>query len=309
MAGVDSNLLSPWFAILRPLNLLLVAITQLLIFFIVLNPFFSESVDYFLFGLFVLDTLIIGGSGFIINDIVDHKIDVINKPDKCYIPSPISLNAAYKYYIVLIAIGFLIAAYIAFKIDNIPYLAIYPCAVGLLYFYATRYKNSVIIGNVIVSIFVAFVATVLIVWMYPYVNNIADKSIVSHIYSLFIAYGSFSFLVNFARELVKDIEDMEGDKKLGLVTFPIKYGQKLSWNLAGILTLFCTVISLIYILSLSMDLFKTIILIIIITLPMGILGSIMMAFPKQQIPAKTASKILKIILLLGLISILIIQSQ
>jgi len=34
----------------------------------------------------------------------------------------------------------------------------------------------------------------------------------------------FAFLVNLARELLKDVEDMEGDRRENAVTLPVKYG-------------------------------------------------------------------------------------
>ena len=40
--------------------------------------------------------------------------------------------------------------------------------------------------------------------------------------------GFFAFIMTTAREITKDIEDIEGDKAEGAKTFPILYGTKLS---------------------------------------------------------------------------------
>ena len=48
------------------------------------------------------------------------------------------------------------------------------------------------------------------------------------IISTSIFLGFFAFVMTTARELTKDIEDIEGDKSEGAKTFPILYGTKIS---------------------------------------------------------------------------------
>ena len=43
-------------------------------------------------------------------------------------------------------------------------------------------------------------------------------------------------MINLIRELIKDIEDIEGDKEVGLSSFAIKYGTKVTNILVALIT-------------------------------------------------------------------------
>ncbi len=47
-----------------------------------------------------------------------------------------------------------------------------------------------------------------------------------------IILAVFAFLINLAREILKDIENMEGDRATGLKTIPILFGERKALNLA-----------------------------------------------------------------------------
>jgi 4-hydroxybenzoate polyprenyltransferase len=278
----------------------MVAGTQWVIFVLLLFPNLSEKPTLAQFFLFVLVTMIIGGSGYIINDIYDYKIDAINKPSKCYIPNPIDLRSAKIYYWTLILIGFCIACYLAIACDRIPFLIQYPLAAGLLYLYAKKLKSSILWGNIIVSIFVSYVSFVLYVWLGGFISN-------AHVSYFFIIYGIFSFLINMAREIIKDIEDINGDKSLGINTFPIRFGEKSGWQLAGVLTYLCGATSLFYLFMVSHDFVSKIFISTMILCPTILLGSVMVGYPKWKIDPSMASNLLKFLMLLGLLSITILN--
>jgi 4-hydroxybenzoate polyprenyltransferase len=217
---------SPFIKIIRPINLIIVGITQYLLYYGIISQYtVVHDRNPILFALFVIDTLIITASGYVINDIFDKDIDTTNKPSKSYIPHPISLPKAYKYYITLVFLGFLIAAYIALKINNLPYLLIYPLAIGLLYLYSSYLKSTVLWGNILISLYIASVPGILLVYDQTWVQS-SDQSVI--IYYLFGANMILSFLTNLSREIIKDIEDIEGDAMAGVTTLPIKYGVSLS---------------------------------------------------------------------------------
>ncbi len=223
----------PYLQLIRPPNLIIVAITQFLIQYLVLVPAFQEvgitsALDLFHFSLLAFSTVLIAAGGYVINDIIDYEIDVINKPERLIINRLISMRAAYLYYGFLTILGFFISLYLAIYIDNLPLLSLYPMAVGLLFCYSKYFKQRVLIGNVVVAIFCAFVAG--IIW-FAERNTYAqlwESNPESATYLQFILgfYLLFAFIATMFREIVKDMEDVEGDRLYNCRTLPIVYGFK-----------------------------------------------------------------------------------
>lgn len=211
--------------IIRPKNLIIIALTQWILHFFIIIPFVGvPSLNAALFYLLVVDTMFIAAGGYLINDILDYKTDVINKPLKLYIPKPLSLKTAWVYYFCILISGFLTALYIAYKINNLPLVLIYPLACVVLYFYSAKLKNSVLAGNIVVSLFVAFVSGIVLFAERNSVSNMAVTSSYHVVMGLFTAYMIFSFLINLLREIIKDIEDFEGDIATGVITYAGRYG-------------------------------------------------------------------------------------
>lgn len=217
--------LAPFFFITRPKNLLLVGLTQFIIYHYMFNKFDNElALSGNLLYIFILDTIIISASGYIINDLIDYKADAVNKPHKTYIPHSISLKNAIIYYLLLVAIGLFLCIYISIKLNNLPLVYLYLLASSILYFYSKKYKNTILKGNIIVSLYVAFV---------PGVTLLIEKSLIFEkigqeyqniILQILLFYIVFSFLINLIREIIKDMEDVDGDQRNGYMTLPIKYG-------------------------------------------------------------------------------------
>jgi len=177
--------------------------------------------------LFVIDTILIAAGGYVINDIFDQHADRLNKPEKLYIgEGNISILSAWVYYILLVLVGFGIAFYIAFQIDKLLLVAIYPFAVVLLFLYSKYFKKLPLLGNLIVSIFCAFVPAIIWYAEFDMVESLSDSDPENYtlITNIFVAYIVFAFLSTLVREIIKDIEDIEGDKKSMYKTFPIQMG-------------------------------------------------------------------------------------
>ncbi|NJL73964.1 MAG: UbiA family prenyltransferase [Saprospiraceae bacterium] len=210
-------------------------ITQYLLQYLLLVPIFERNLitpdlDVLHFSLLVLSTVIIAAGGYIINDILDYPIDQINKPDKVIINQQIPITTAYWCYGTLTLIGFIISLYLAIYVKNLPLLLLYPSAVVLLFLYSKFFKQRVIIGNVIVALFCAFVAG--IVWFaerYTFADLMRQNALDgSHLQFLLSLYLIFAFLSTMYREIIKDIEDREGDRVYFCKTLPILYGVTIS---------------------------------------------------------------------------------
>ena len=234
-------LLKKWGSLVRFPNLLIVVLTQYLLQYLIIIPVLEANqitplLDPFHFFILVMSTVIIAAGGYIINDLEDYEIDVLNKPKKVIINQHIPADLAKKMYWGLSVVGFLISLYLAFYVKNLPLVLIYPIAVLLLFVYSKSLKKSILSGNIIVSIFCAFVAGIVIFAEQANIsfliknNNVLAKELLQ----VFIFYLVFAFLSTMFREIIKDIEDVDGDKKNNAKTLPIVFGIPLAKRVAQV---------------------------------------------------------------------------
>lgn len=235
--------------LLRFPNLLIVAFTQYLLQYTIILPYLeaanlSPILDTFHFFLLVLTTVLIAAGGYVINDIVDYPIDIINKPEKTIINCSIAMTKAKNLYYGLSILGLSIAFYLAWYVNNLGLVLIYPFAVLLLWFYAHYFKKQVLLGNAVVALFCAFVAGILLFAERAAFFELQEINAVlaNRMGGIIVAYGIFAFIATLYREVIKDMEDVEGDRLYGCQTLPIVVGLKktkiYAVFLAGIFLLF-----------------------------------------------------------------------
>lgn len=213
--------------LIRYKNLLFIILTQIFIQYGLLLPLKAASaLAPIVFLLLVLATLCIAAAGNIINDIYDIEIDTINKPEKVIIGKKISDSSANKLYILLSVIGVGIGFVVANKIGKPSFAAIFVGISALLYLYASYLKGIPIVGNLIISLLVSL--SLIIVGLFSLLPAITEQNIASQtvVFRIILFYSLFAFLLNFIREIVKDVEDINGDRNLGLNTLPIVIGRK-----------------------------------------------------------------------------------
>lgn len=224
-----------FFKLIRFPNLAIVAFTQYLLQYLVLVPALREAglspiLDAFHFFLLVFTTVLIAAGGYLINDLLDYESDLINKPDAVFVNRVFSKKLVWFFYFTSCLLGFAIACYLAIYVKNLPLVLIYPTAVFLLYFYSKKLKKIPLWGNVTVAVFCAFVAGVVLFAERQNFAQMPDEGGVVKV--LFGGYLWFAFLSTLFREIIKDIEDLEGDARLGLQTFPIRFGIPAAKNLS-----------------------------------------------------------------------------
>lgn len=172
---------------------------------------------------FVAAALICGG-GNAINDYFDRDIDAINRPSRPIPSEKISLIQAQ----VISGGLFLIGIFIAMLINETCLsLAIFNSAV--LFLYSAKIKRLGLAGNLAIGYLVGST------FLFGALAAGRVENIV-----IFVVMASLSTV---ARELIKDIEDMQGDKKLGVLTFPLSHGAHLAAVLATIFTAGAIVLS------------------------------------------------------------------
>ena len=178
-----------------------------------------------LLPLIFITVFLLTGAGNAINDYFDAGIDAVNRPDRPIPSGRLKKGSAYKFSIVLFSCGILIAYFIG----TAPFIiALFNSL--LLYFYAFSLKRKVFVGNLSVSYLTG--STFLF-------GGAAYGKGIEATYFLFF----LSMLATLAREIVKAIEDMEGDSKDGAVTLPIRIGERPSAYIASAVGLIAVLLS------------------------------------------------------------------
>ncbi|WP_424353812.1 UbiA family prenyltransferase [Methanobacterium sp. MBAC-LM] len=209
--------MNAYLEIIRPGNAVMAVVAVILVVFISGN--FTLSAFLACIVVFV----VIGG-GNAINDYFDHKIDAINKPNRPIPSGRISLKAAGTYSLSLFVVGTIIA----FIIGLLPGIIALSTSI-LLALYAYTLKKMALIGNIVVSFFTGL--------------TFVFGGVVVGAMGTSIYLGFFAFLMTMAREIVKDMEDVEGDRKEGATTLPIIYGMKSASILAAVFMIIASVAS------------------------------------------------------------------
>ena len=222
-----------WYKFFRMTNVLIILITFYLIRMLVVVPYANAFEVELIFNdwhfmIWVVVTMLSTISGNIINDIYDIEIDQVNKPNKVFINQLISKKNAWRLYFSLNTIAMFLVFWIYFHVDWFliwMYPLVFFLAWTVLWLYSYRYKKSVLIGNLIVSVFIAFVP-----WsvFYPELVNMLNGTIPYESFFVFTSfiYIFFAFISNTLREIIKDIEDKDGDAQFGGKTLPIVYGVR-----------------------------------------------------------------------------------
>ncbi len=217
--------------LIRYPNLLFIILTQYFFHYLIVVPILISldlisSLNDFDFFLLVCSTVLLAAGGYIINDYFDIKIDSINKPRKLFIGKSFNRRSAILIHHIFNIAAVLIGIFLSYKVGNIKLSLINPIIAALLWFYSTGYKKQPLIGNLIVSLLTGMVVLVVVFYEQPLFHP-ADEASFLAAYSIFIRaffYFIFSFLISLIREIVKDMEDIQGDMTYGCRTLPIVWG-------------------------------------------------------------------------------------
>lgn len=211
--------------LIRYQNLLMLALMQLIFRYGFLKwyniPLALADWQYILL---VLSTVCIAAGGYLINNIHDQETDRENKPESVIIGKKIPETAAYNYYFALNATGVVLGCYLAFAIDKLSFSMLFMAIVLLLYIYATSLKQNLLIGNFIVAVLLSVSVIIIGIFdLYPAVTA-ENRATMGLVFKVMLDYAIFAFIVNFLREIVKDLEDVNGDYNQGMNTLPIVLG-------------------------------------------------------------------------------------
>lgn len=239
--------LKAFFKLIRYPNLIFIAITQLLFYFCILYPAIHPGVlfsdQFSLLLLLVLSSVSIAAGGYVINDYFDLRIDQVNKPGRIVVEKVIPRRWAIIWHWIFSTAGVVIGFYISFVTRNWLIGGSNVLCVLLLWVYSTTFKKKLLSGNIIISLLTAWVVMV----VFFFVDFFSENSIpgwqmpaqldgLTHnrIMRLAFLYAGFAFVISLIREVIKDMEDMEGDAKYGCKTMPVVWGIPVSKVFTGV---------------------------------------------------------------------------
>lgn len=213
--------------LIRYQNLLMLALMQLVFRYGFLElqniPLALTDWQYILL---VLATVCIAAGGYIINNIFDVETDTENKPENVIVGKFISETKAYNLYIGFTVIGVAMGFYLSNVINKPSFASIFIVIAATLYFYATSLKQSLLIGNIIVALLLSFSVIILGIFdLFP-ITNEENRPVMGLLFRILLDYAIFAFVINFMREIVKDLQDFEGDLNQGMNTLSIVLGIK-----------------------------------------------------------------------------------
>ena len=220
-----------FFQLLRWQNLLFVAITQILTRYCIVQPIlynshqtYNVSLPYFIFIL--LSSVLITGGGNIINDYFDQNIDQINKPHKTIVGKIINRRWVLLWHLLFSLTGILLGFEVSRKTNILWIAPMNLLCVLLLFIYSIALKRRFLLGNLLISLLTAWVIFIISIAELRTADTLKAGSFINQkIFKLSVIYGGFAFIITLIREVIKDLEDIAGDRKFGCTTMPIVWGQ------------------------------------------------------------------------------------
>ena len=295
--------------LIRYQNLLMLAFMQLLFRYSFLKqqdiPLALADWQY---GLLVLSTVLLAAAGYVINNIFDVASDTINKPNDVVIGKGISETRAYNIYFGLNITGVAIGFYLSNVIMRPGFATIFILIASLLYFYSTTLKSIMLLGNFVVALLLALSVIIIGIFDIFPATNVDNQAQMASLFSILIDYALFAFMINFIREIVKDIEDVNGDYNQGINTLPIAIGISRAAKITLGFAIIPFILSLLYINKyfLENDLLIVTLYSFAFVLAPLIYFIVKIFSARSQKEFHHLSTVLKLILLFGILSILVI---
>lgn len=166
------------------------------------------------------------GAGNAINDYFDREIDRINQPERAIPRGAVSPRGALTFSVVLFVGAITLAL-------TLPRLAIGIAAVNLLALiaYTEVFKGLPGLGNALVAYLVGST--------FLFGAAAIDGGEIGPAAVLFV----LAAIATLTREIIKDVEDIEGDREEGLHTLPIAIGERRALTVAAVLLVAAVVAS------------------------------------------------------------------
>ena len=249
-------MLSKVLRLVRYKNLIIVALTMYCMRFFIMQPILFKvgmqlQLSELLFLMLVLSTVFITAAGYVINDYFDTRTDEVNRPKTVIVGKDLSRRFAIRLHWALSALGVVLGAMVTICISRPALALVFLIVPGLLWFYSTSYKRQLLIGNIMVALLTAVVPLMPFLFELPLLHDeywqvlLLKPSMFNEVTYWIVGYTIFAFILTLFREIVKDIEDVEGDNAFGRRSLPVVVGVDNARNIAAVI-LMLTIVVLAY---------------------------------------------------------------
>jgi 4-hydroxybenzoate polyprenyltransferase len=254
----------------------------------------------------VLSTVLITAAGYVINDYHDVRADQINKPNKLVVDLHISRRLTLFLHWFLNFLG--VSAGVIFSlIYKVPWMIIvFAGAPFLLWYYSIKLKHVFLGGNITVSILTATVPLLVILFEYPMLArqySTVEGFFPQGLTAILIWVGVFSFfafMTSLVREIIKDAEDVKGDREQDSKTLPILFGIGTTKKVVIFLVLLAVGVLVFFFLTYLRDWISLLYCLLGLIIPFFYL-MVRTAKSKSSDDFAYLSRIVKVIMLLGLL--------
>lgn len=168
------------------------------------------------FILLVTATLLVAAAGYIVNDAFDTAADAVNRPGTNLFESRLSERSGTTAFFLLSAAG-AVLGFIAGMDGPPPAMRlIHAFSAATLWMYSSQYKRRLLSGNLLVALLSGLAVILTGLYEPAFYPNM----------QVLLPFGVFAFIVTLIREIVKDMEDAEGDAHMQCKTLPIRFGMR-----------------------------------------------------------------------------------
>ncbi len=220
--------------LIRYKNLLIIVLLQILLRYGLILPILAyyqiqPVLSTGLFAALIFSTVMLAASGYVINDYFDVRIDRINRPAKVVVGNSISRRLVLLMHVFFTLAGSFAGLFISFIFRKESYALLFIALPVLLWYYSTTFKKQMLVGNIVIALLTALVPYLVVSVEFTALVNrfgydITNGEACSLAWFWTTGFAFFAFITNLVREIIKDMEDIKGDRLGGCHTLPIEMG-------------------------------------------------------------------------------------
>lgn len=297
-------------------NLLVMALFELLLHYALVVPYLAEqgvAVDFPQWHICTLVAAVVclAAGGNAINDYFDQQADRINRPDEMVVGSGLSRRAALLAHVLLTIVGLMAGTALAYALRRLDFMLLFVGVAVTLWYYSTVFKKHILVGNIVVALLVALTGYMVVAVDFTWVNRVKGAATTfsepySTLWAIVCAYSFFAFITTLGREIIKDLEDIEGDAAVGAHTLAVELGAAYT---KGVVVLVEVILAALLLLSLYFfnpqhqpPAALTVVNLALVALTLALCALVVAAKSKKRLHA--AATLAKMIMLLGVLSII-----
>lgn len=228
--------------LIRVPNLVLIALTFYLVRYCIVLPayqveynntgIYPDHLSDLRFMLLTAATMLVAAAGYIINEVFDVTADAVNRPGTNPFESRLSKGSGRTAFYVLGIAGTVMGFIAGLDVPAPAIRLIHAFSVVSLWMYSSYYKRRLLSGNLMVALLSGLAVILTGLYEPAFYPNM----------QVLLPFAVFAFMVSLAREIIKDMEDVDGDERMQCKTLPIRFG--ISTSKAVVLSILFSTVAL-----------------------------------------------------------------